>query len=265
MLRLEDVILSRAGQRVLDRATLVVNNGEIVVLCGPRGAGKTSLLAVAAGTLLPQAGAVWMGKRNILTLQTVSLPYLRRNVGYLPPAAPFVPHESVLENVALAVAARGAGVAEAEAAGRRALASLDLQDLADRTAHTLSPPERQLVACARALAGPPPLVILDEPSAGLDARDRERLLAALGDLRSTGAAVLCASSDAALVLGLVERGAREIRLEGGRVVGGTPALAVVNGPAGLRAVPGPEEAPAAQQESRDADLTAGGRGVRRVR
>jgi ABC-type ATPase involved in cell division len=232
VIRLEGVRLQRAGTLVLAHATLAVSAGELVVVTGARGAGKSSLLAVAAAGLRPQAGAVWIGERNVMDLQAASRPFVRRNIGYLPSEPPLVSDESALENVMLALAVRGAPPAEAEAAGREALERLALAPLAERAVEALSSPERRLVALARALAGAPALLVLDEPSAGLDHEDRGRVLEALGEARAAGAAVLCATSDAALALGLAEGGGREVRLEAGRLVGGAPAISLVGASGG---------------------------------
>jgi ABC-type ATPase involved in cell division len=229
VIRLEGVKLSRGGASALDHVTLAAAGGEIVVVTGPRGAGKSSLLAVAAAALRPQAGAVWVGARNIVELQASSLPYVRQNVGYLPPDPPFVRDETALTNVALALAVRGLPPSSAEREARERLEELGVGACASRAVASLSTPERQLVAVARALAGPPPVLVLDEPSAGLDADDRARLWGALSRIRDVGTAVLCGTSDAAVILALEDLGARVVRLEQGRVLTGAPTMSLVGG------------------------------------
>ena len=83
VLRLEDVSCARRGRQVLDRVSLSVRAGDLVVVEGGRGAGKSTLLAVAAAALAPPRGAVYIGGRNVQALQRTSLPYVRRNIGYL--------------------------------------------------------------------------------------------------------------------------------------------------------------------------------------
>jgi ABC-type ATPase involved in cell division len=80
------------------------------------------------------------------------------------------------------------------------------------------------VACARALVAASPVIVLDDPSAGLDDQDRARLVTALQRARASGSAILCGTSDAALASALEQAGARRLRLEGGRLTGaaGTP-------------------------------------------
>jgi ABC-type ATPase involved in cell division len=65
-----------------------VNTGELVVVQGARAAGKTALLAICAARLAPDEGTVWISDRNVGDLQRSSLPLVRRNVAYLPPAPP---------------------------------------------------------------------------------------------------------------------------------------------------------------------------------
>ena len=211
----------RGGVLVLDGVSLAVAAGEVVVLGGARGAGQTTLLAVAAAVMAPDAGELELDGRRTTGLQGASLPYVRRNIGYLPSTPQLVPDETALENVMLALGARGLPPAPAEEASRAMLAALGLAPLADRSAASLSCPEQRLVAAARALVGRPPIIVLDEPSLGLDQVDRTRLVSAIGDARRTGSAILCGTSDPALAAALGDLGARLLRLEGGRIAGAT--------------------------------------------
>jgi ABC-type multidrug transport system ATPase subunit len=223
------ITLERAGRVLLDHVSLSVEAGEIVVVTGARGAGTSSLLAIAAGAVVPGAGEVVIGGRSVTGLQAGSRPYLRRNIGYLPAEPPFVRDETALENVLLPLAARGADVSAAEADARRALAALDVEALAERTVGSLSAPERRLVALARALCGPPAVVVLDEPSLGLDDHDRARLMDALVAARAQDTAILCGTSDATLTAALSSWGARVTTLSAGRLPQAAPALRLVPG------------------------------------
>ena len=227
MIRLDSVSFARDGRALLDQVTLAVNTAELVVVHGARAAGKSALLALCATRLLPDAGAVWISERNVGDLQRASLPLVRRNIAYLPPAPPLCEDDSVLENVMLPLGVRGWEVDASETGALRALFTLGLDDRRAASVGALSAGERQLVALARALAGAPPVLVLDEPAAGLGPADRERVVAALASARGDGSAVLVATSDEAFAGELAGRGARKVKLEDGRLHGGLPGISLV--------------------------------------
>lgn len=211
---------------MLDNVTFGVAGGELVVVEGSQASGKSTLLEVAAGARYPDRGAVWFAGRNTTTLQRASMPFVRRNIGFYTADALLVPEDTVLANVMAALAVRGEPFAAAEATGRDALALVRAQELADRKVGSLSTGQRRIVALARALAGPPPLVVADEPAALLGDEARALVIAALVTARQAGAAVLTATADAALANVLVTAGGRRIHLAEGRIVG-APAVGLV--------------------------------------
>jgi ABC-type ATPase involved in cell division len=230
LIRLEGVSFARDGRPVLDQVALAVNAGELVVVQGARAAGKSALLAICAARLAPDDGAVWISERNVGDLQRSSLPLVRRNISYLPAAPPLVADDSVLENVMLPLGVRGWEVDASEAGALRALFTLGLDERRAARVSALSAGERQLVALARALAGAPPVVILDEPAAGLDPDDRERVVTALDTTRAEGSTVLIATSDEAFAQQLAERSARRVLLDNGHLSGGLPGITLVPRP-----------------------------------
>ena len=154
------------------------------VLLGASGAGKTTLLKALAG-LLPAAGEPFAG-----------LPAHRRPVGYLPQGAALFPHLTVWRNVAFAL--DGTGRAR-RAAALAWLDRLGLADLAERYPAQISGGQRQRVALLRALARHPALLLLDEPTASLDAATGEAIMAELiARTREFGVPALVASHDALL-------------------------------------------------------------------
>jgi ABC-type ATPase involved in cell division len=230
VIRLEGVCFARGGRAVLDQINLAVNGAELVVLQGARAAGKSALLAIAAARLSPDAGEVWISDRHVGGLQRSSLPLVRRKIAYLPAAPPMIDDESVLDNVMLALAVRGWDPTPSETGARRALFLLGLDERRGDRVDALSAGERQMVALARALAGTPPVIVVDDPSLGLDAADRERVVMALAAARDEGSAVLAATSDDGLAAALVHRKARRVRLEHGRLHGGLPGISLVPRP-----------------------------------
>ena len=232
MIWLEGVSTLRAGRPALSDVMLGVSGGELVVVHGPTGSGKSSLLAVAAGIRAPDSGAVWIGNHNIVGLQASSLPYVRRNVGYLSPEPLLIPDETVLENIMLALAVRGQAIDSAEADARETLAMVGDSAWEGRLAKSLSTGQQRLVALARALVGPPPLVVVDEPASGMGAEEREGIARALIWARDRGCAVLCATSDPGFAEMLVDVGGRRVDVEAGRIAG-APAIGLVPNPVHL--------------------------------
>jgi ABC-type ATPase involved in cell division len=223
---LEGIACHRHGSPVLDGVTLGVANGELVVIEGSPASGKSTLLEIAAALRMPEHGAVWFAGRNTATLQRASLPFVRRNIGYYTPDALLVPEDSALANVVAALAVRGEQPTKAEAFALDALSLVRAQDLASRQIGSLSSGQRRLVALARALAGPPPLVVADEPAALLGDEARAVAACALCAACDLGAAVLTATADTALADALVRAGGRRIHLCEGRIVG-APAVELV--------------------------------------
>jgi ABC-type ATPase involved in cell division len=201
--------------------------GELLAIHGPAGSGLSLLLVIAAARRAPALGDVWIAGRSVAGLQRSSLPLVHRDVAYLPRDPPLLEDETVLENVMLALAVRGANVPASETGALQALTALGLQGCAARSVSRLAGGERRLVALARALAGAAPLLVLDDPTAGLDGDETERALAALASARDGGTAVLVASSDDDVIEALTARGARRARLESGRLHGGLPGITLL--------------------------------------
>jgi ABC-type ATPase involved in cell division len=222
VLWLEGIGCQRHGIAVLDAVTLGVSGRELVVIEGSHASGKSTLLEVAAAARTPDRGAVWFAGRNTATLQRASLPFVRRNVGYYTAEALLVTEDTALANVMSALAVRGEPLAAAEAGALDALGLIRARELAHRQVGSLSSGQRRLVALARALAGPPPLVVADEPAALLGDEARVVVIHALVTARDAGAAVLAATADSAWADALVAAGGRRIHLDEGRIVGAPP-------------------------------------------
>lgn len=198
------------GTPALAGVDLRVEAGERVALVGPNGAGKTTIALHANGLLRGEAGEV---RVSGLTLEPTTLREIRRRVGFVFQDAEdqlFMP--TVREDVAFGPANHGLSGAELDARVESALAALEIGHLAGRAPHHLSGGERRRVAIATVLALRPEILVLDEPSAGLDPASRRELITTLADL---GMAQLLVTHDLPMVLELCPR---TVLVDGGRVV-----------------------------------------------
>lgn len=156
-----EIELSR-GSFELD-LTLDIPAGGVLAVLGPNGSGKSSLLGCLSGLIRPRQATIRLGERTLH-----DLPPHDRAVGLLSQDPLLFPHMSVLENVAFAPRSKGHGRARSREVARRWLEEVDAAEFADRRPAQLSGGQAQRVAVARALAGEPDLLLLDEPMAALD-------------------------------------------------------------------------------------------------
>ncbi len=173
----------RGGTEVLPGIDLTVRPGEVVGLLGPSGSGKTTLLRAVVGVQVVSGGTVEVLGRPAGDAT------LRRRVGYMAQTPSIYPDLTVTENLRYFATLLAAGSAEVT----RVLDAVDLARLAGRRAGTLSGGERSRVSLAIALLGRPALLVLDEPTVGLDPVLRRDLWRLFGDLAADGAALLVSS------------------------------------------------------------------------
>lgn len=186
---------------VLDRVSLEVHAGEFVGVYGQRSSGKTTLLEIAAGLESPDAGSVRFDGRDVAGLSRRELAAVHREqLGWVERAGPNSDELSVLDYVALPLLKRH-GRNEARQRASVALAQLNVADCAPARWSRLADSERVQVAIAHAIVREPRLLILDDPTAGLDAIERERVLTLLRTTAERdGVGVLMAVPDMASML-----------------------------------------------------------------
>ena len=161
----------RRGSLAVDLAVEVAD-GEVLAVLGPNGAGKSTLLRVLAGLLRPDDGRVVVDGSHVWDAGDRHLPPHRRSLGMVFQDALLFPHLSLTENVAFGPRSRGTSRAAARAAAGAWLDRVGLDGLGDRRPGQLSGGQAQRAALARALAGDPRVLLLDEPLSALDARTR---------------------------------------------------------------------------------------------
>jgi osmoprotectant transport system ATP-binding protein len=207
--------------------TLEVPEGTSCALIGPSGCGKTTTLRMVNRLVEPSAGEIRIGGQDARRMDAVTL---RRGIGYVIQEGGLFPHRSVAENVA--TVPRLLGWAAPRIAARveevLALVGLDPARFRDRWPHQLSGGERQRVGVARALAGDPPVLLMDEPFGAVDpiarARLQEEVLRLLRRLRKT---VLLVTHDVAEAVRL---GDAVAVLRQGRLLRHAPAAEILARP-----------------------------------
>ncbi len=194
---------------IIAKVSFAIAEGERVALVGLNGSGKTTLLTAAVG-LVPHDGEILVGGER---LARRSLPDIRDRIGFVfnvPEDQLLFPR--VLDDVSFGLLRRGIPSLEAKASATRALVALGVERLADSPLHHLSHGQKQRVALAGALATEPSLLLLDEPSAGLDPPGKRALSALLGRL---DAAMMIATHDLDFAASLCTR---FIMLDKGQIV-----------------------------------------------
>ncbi|KFE34232.1 phosphonate C-P lyase system protein PhnL [Thioclava atlantica] len=177
---------------VMAGAHLRVARGECVALTGASGAGKSTLMRMIWGNYLADAGAIRVGDLDLAQASPREIIALRREVlGYVSQFLRVVPRVPTLRVVAEPLLSLGAGEAEAEARARDLLAMLNIPErLWALSPTTFSGGEQQRVNIARGFAHPYPALLLDEPTASLDATNREVVLALIEEAKTRGAAIV---------------------------------------------------------------------------
>ena len=206
------------GREALRGVDLAVGEGEKVALVGPNGAGKSTLLLLLTGLLQGQGTIRVFGEE----LGEGNLRRLRAQMGLVfqhPDDQLFSP--TVLDDVAFGPLYAGLPEEEVRRRTAWALAQVGLEDFGHRLCHHLSMGEKKRAAIATVLSMQPHVLVLDEPTGGLDPRARRRLIGLLRDLNQT---MLVATHDMRLVAGLLPRA---VVLDEGRVVADGPTADIL--------------------------------------
>jgi cell division transport system ATP-binding protein len=199
VIELENVAYSYGGGELLSDISLKLAPGSFHFLTGPSGAGKTTLMKLCYGALLPTAGQVRLFGADVRGLDRDDIATVRRRVGVVHQDVQFLDHLEVAENVALPLLVSGRG---AEAGGSDLTELLSWVGLSSRA--TALPPElsggeRQRAALARAVIMSPEVILADEPTGNIDWEMSQRLLRLLIELNRMGKTVLIATHDLSLI------------------------------------------------------------------
>jgi len=200
---------------VLRDIELVIEAGEVVVVCGPSGSGKSTLIRTVNGLERVQQGDIQVLGDSI-TKRGVNLPTLRARVGMVFQSFNLFPHMTALQNIMLApLKVKKLSKAEAEKAARALLERVGLREKAEAYPANLSGGQQQRVAIARALAMQPRIMLFDEPTSALDPEMINEVLDVMTALARDGMTMMCVTHE----MGFARRVAhRVVFMDEGQVV-----------------------------------------------
>jgi osmoprotectant transport system ATP-binding protein len=228
MIDLQEVTKQYPGGPAVDRLSLHVREGELLVLLGGSGSGKTTTLKMINRLIEPTSGRILVGGQDVASVPAHTL---RRRIGYVFQQIGLFPHMSVAENVGVTPSLLGWDAARIRARvdALLELVELDPGAVRDRRPDELSGGQAQRVGVARALAAEPRVMLLDEPFGALDPLTRDRLQRSfLRIRRKLGLTAVFVTHDVleALLLGdriAVMRAGRLVQVGPGRELLGAPA------------------------------------------
>jgi ABC-type branched-subunit amino acid transport system ATPase component len=236
LLRLEHVTRHFGGVRAVDDINLEIPEGEIFGLIGPNGAGKTTLVNLTTGYLGLDRGEIWLGDRRLdgtpahgiasqgvaRTFQSIRLyKDLTATENVLVGMHSRRRHDTLQQLALLPAFRRGQRRRVGEAQELLAKVGLDPSHFGDRRARTLSYGDQRRLEVARALALHPRLLILDEPAAGMNPSEKERIRELIEAMNADGLTVLLIDHDMRLVMGVCRQIA--VLNFGSKIADGTPA------------------------------------------
>lgn len=215
MLTLEDVSAGYGNLQVMHGVTLEVNSGELVAIIGANGAGKTTTLRAISGFIRPGSGNVSFEGESLVGSKPHDI--VKKGLVHVPEGRSLFGSLTVLENLSMGGYTRSSGERE-EALGEVYELFPVLKERKSQLAATLSGGQQQMVAIGRAIMAKPRLLMLDEPSLGLDPKTTARVFSVVERVRETGVAVLIVEQDAVKTLRLADRAyvleSGEVTLEG---------------------------------------------------
>ena len=223
-IRTEGLIKIYNKRRVVDGASIMVRQGEIVGLLGPNGAGKTTTFYMIVGLIRPNKGRIFLDSKNISRKPMYKR--ARMGIGYLPQEASIFRKLSVGDNLMAILEHQRMSAKERKIRMRQLLDELHVAHLEKSLGYMLSGGERRRVEIARALAIRPDFILLDEPFAGVDPIAVEDIQSIVHDLRTKGYGVLITDHNVRETLRITDRA--YIMAEGKILISGTAQELAVN-------------------------------------
>lgn len=189
------------GKEIIADFNLTIESGTFLTIIGTSGSGKTTVLKMINGLVLPDKGEIYIDDKNILEEDLIAL---RRNIGYVIQGNILFPHLTVAENIAYVLRLKNYSKTDITHIVTEKLQQVNLDpELANRFPHQLSGGQQQRVGIARALAASPSIILMDEPFGALDIITRQQLQRELKVLHQlSGATIVFVTHDIAEALTL---------------------------------------------------------------
>lgn len=231
MLEVKNLSVAYGKHRALEAVSLTVSAGELVVLLGANGAGKSSLLRALGGMLVPLPGTgVSLDSQDLLSMPAHRI--VETGLALVPEGRGVFVDLTVRDNLRLGALTPRARAAETENLKRVLQLFSRLEQRMSQRVGTMSGGEQQMVALGRAMMSSPQILLLDEPSLGLSPLMCGELFRAIRAIRDQGVGILLVEQNASMSLAIADRG---YLLENGRVVGSGTATQLSTDPAVQRA------------------------------
>ncbi|OGO94024.1 MAG: hypothetical protein A3F10_01005 [Coxiella sp. RIFCSPHIGHO2_12_FULL_42_15] len=189
------------GYLVLSAVNFSIAVGEWVLLTGPSGSGKTTIFKLLLRLLSPSSGNISIKQRNIAHLTKKEIPYLRRYIGMVSQNPLLLPHETIFENVAIPLIVAGYCSEYIKIRVTAALKKVGLLNKSHVLALDLSSGEQKRAEVARAIVTTPQILLVDEPTANVDATTAIEMLDLFKTLHRLGMTVIIATHEPNLLNG----------------------------------------------------------------
>ena len=214
-------------QVALDSVSLSFRDNEFVAILGPSGSGKTTMLNVIGGLDHFDSGDLLIDGISTKDFHDRDWDAYRNNrIGFVFQSYNLIPHQTILENVELALTLTGVGHAERRQRAREALEKVGLGEHVNKRPSQLSGGQMQRVAIARALINDPSLILADEPTGNLDSHTSEEIMGVFGQLNDEGITILLVTHEA----DIAAHSHRQVRFLDGLIVSDHPTPGKGNSP-----------------------------------
>jgi len=158
-----------SNHKVFSKIDLEINSGELIAVKGTIGSGKTTLLNLISGLIKPDSGRIYVDVYDITSMKQNSLALLRANIfGIVPQIHNLIPELTISQNLELPLIIKGIEKENRIVIVRDALEKLGIMNMSERLAGTLSVGESTVISIMRSMVTDPPILLMDEPTEGLD-------------------------------------------------------------------------------------------------